>query len=237
MWRAFDAANRVGDLVYAGHCCNNLVSIALASGEPLSDVEREAVNGLDTARKLQFGIVVDMITGQLRLVRMLRGLTSEFGTFDDAGFDADGFEQRLEANPNLALPACFYWVRKLQAQVWANDHVAALVAAAKTEELLWTSRWFLEHAEYHFYAGLAHAATCNVAPASQRCPHLKSLMAHHRQLETWAWHCPENFDDRRVLLAAEIARLEGRILDAEKLYEDARTGAGQWLRPERGAWQ
>jgi predicted ATPase/GAF domain-containing protein len=217
--RAFDAANRVGDLVYAGHCCNNLVSIALASGEPLSDVERDAVNGLDTARKLQFGIVVDMIIGQLRLIRMLRGMTSEFASFNDAGFDAAAFEQHLEANPNLALPACFYWVRKLQAQVWANDHVAALAAAARAEKLLWTSRWFLEHAEYHFYAGLAHAAACNVAPESG--PHLKSLAAHHRQLEIWAQHCPENFADRRVLLAAEIARLEGRILDAESLYEDA----------------
>jgi PAS domain S-box-containing protein len=60
-----------------------------------------------------------------------------------------------------------------------------------------------------------------VVPAQGNDPHLKALAAHWRQLEIWAQHCPENFDDRRVMLAAEIARLEGRLLDAESLYEDA----------------
>ncbi len=219
--RAFDEANRVGDLIYAGHCCNNLVTISLASGDALSEVEREAANGLEFARKLQFGIVVDMITGQLRLIRLLLGLTSEFNSFNDAAFDEAEFEQRLEANPNLALPAAFYWIRKLQAHVWANDHSSALEAAAKAQKHLFTSRPFLEYAEYHFYAGLAHAASCNVAPAPESAQHREALAEHYRHLEIWARHCPENFEDRRLLLAAEIARLEGCPLDAERLYEDA----------------
>ncbi len=219
--RAFDTANRVGDLIYAGHCCNNMVTISLASGDPLSEVEREAANGVEFAGKLKFGIVVDMITGQLRLIRALRGQTSEFNSFNDAAFDEAEFEQRLEANPNLALPAAFYWIRKLQARVWANDYSSALEAVAKAQKHLFTSRPFFEYAEYHFYAGLAHAASCNVASAPESAPHREALAAHYRHLGIWARHCPENFEDRRVLLAAEIARLEGRPLDAERLYEDA----------------
>ena len=37
----------------------------------------------------------------------------------------------------------------------------------------------------------------------------------------WAENCPENFGNRAALVAAEIARLEGRELDAERLYEEA----------------
>ncbi|MER8447646.1 AAA family ATPase [Mesorhizobium sp. M1066] len=224
---AFQAANKVGDLIYAGHCWNNLVTISLASGESLSEAEREATNGLDFARKLRFGIVVDMITGQLRLIRMLRGLTNEFSSFNDAEFDQAQFEQHLEANPNLTLPAFFYWVRKLQARVWANDYSSALGAAAKAQELLWSSRWFFEHVEYHFYAGLARAAISSMAPAEERAPHIEALAAHYRQLEIWAQHCPANFGDRKALLAAEIARLEGYALDAERLYEEAIRLAGE----------
>jgi PAS domain S-box-containing protein len=33
--------------------------------------------------------------------------------------------------------------------------------------------------------------------------------------------CPENFEDRAALVGAEIARIEGRELDAERLYEQA----------------
>ncbi|WP_437821546.1 GAF domain-containing protein [Sorangium sp. So ce1078] len=44
---------------------------------------------------------------------------------------------------------------------------------------------------------------------------------HHRQLEVWAASCPENFGNRAALVGAEIARLDGRDLDAERLYESA----------------
>ena len=49
----------------------------------------------------------------------------------------------------------------------------------------------------------------------------ESLAAHHRQLQAWAEHCPENFVSRAALVGAEIARIEGRELDAERLYEKA----------------
>src|SRR5262249_15783274 len=48
-----------------------------------------------------------------------------------------------------------------------------------------------------------------------------ALVAHLRQLEVWAENCPENFENRAALVGAEIARVEGRELDAERLYEQA----------------
>ena len=48
----------------------------------------------------------------------------------------------------------------------------------------------------------------------QRQQHFEALAAHHRQLEVWAEHCPENFENRAALVGAEIARIEGRELDA-----------------------
>src|SRR5258705_228917 len=97
----------------------------------------------------------------------------------------------------------------------------ALKAAAKAQELLWTSRLFFEQAEYHFYAALAKAGYCDALSADQRAPHLEALAAHHRQLKLWAENCPENFETRAALVGAEIARIEGRELDAERLYEQA----------------
>ena len=50
---------------------------------------------------------------------------------------------------------------------------------------------------------------------------MDALTAHHRQLQVWAENCPENFENRAALVGAEIARIEGRELDAERLYEQA----------------
>ena len=70
-------------------------------------------------------------------------------------------------------------------------------------------------------ARFRRAASCDSASAGRRRQHLEALAAHHEQLEIWAENCPENFENRAALVGAEIARIEGRELDAERLYEQA----------------
>jgi PAS domain S-box-containing protein len=219
--RAFDAACKAGDLTFAAYSCNNLNTNLLASGDRLGDVDREAWSGLEFARKARFGLVIDIITTQLGLIRTLRGRTPVFGSFDHDEFDEARFERHLQGDPRLALPECWYWIRKLQARVYADDYPSAIAAATKAQQLLWTSPSFFEVAEYHFYGALARAAHHDAAPAGERPRLLEMLAAHHRQLEVWAASCPDNFENRAALVAAEIARIEGRDLDAMRLYEQA----------------
>ena len=219
--RAFDTANESGDVTFAAFSCDCLVTNYLACGDPLVEIQQEAENGLAFARKIRFGLVIDIITAQLRLIRTLRGLTPNFSSFNDGEFDESRFEQHLEGDPSLALPACWYWIRKLQARFYAGDYPSAIESALKAQRLLWTSPSFFEMAEYHFYAALAWAAHYDAAAADERPQHLEALTAHHKQLEVWAENCPENFRNRAAVVAAEIARLDGRDLDAMRLYEQA----------------
>ena len=219
--RAFEAANRIGDVMYGAFACTNLYSDQLFAGDPLPAVQAEAEHGLAFAEKVRFGHVIDFIATQLALIRMLRGLTPTFGCFDDGRFSELRIERHLSGNPSLAVPACYYWIRKLQARYLAGDHAAAMEAAAQAQRLLWTSSSFIEEAEYRFYGALAAAAWCDAAPAGERSQHLAAVAAHHRQLQVWAENCPENFADRATLVGAEIARIEDRVVDAEHLYERA----------------
>src|SRR5258708_922637 len=219
--RAFDAANNIRDLTFAAYSCNNLNTNLLATGDPLGDVQREAENGLDFARKARFGLVIDIITPRLGLIRTLRALTPEFGCFNDEQFDEDRFEHHLQGDSRLALPECWYWIRKLQARFFAEEYSFAVEASSKARRLLWTSPSFFEVAEYHFYGALARAACCDVTPTNEQREHFEALLAHHGQLALWAENCPENFANRAAMVAAEIARLEGRALDAMHLYEQA----------------
>jgi PAS domain S-box-containing protein len=79
----------------------------------------------------------------------------------------------------------------------------------------------LERAEHELYSGLTHAALCESLSSNDGRRHLEAIVAHHRQLEMWARHCPENFANRAALVGAEIARIESRDLDAMRLYERA----------------
>jgi predicted ATPase/signal transduction histidine kinase/GAF domain-containing protein len=222
---AFEAAQQVGDLAYAGISCNNVITQLLASGAPLAEVHQEARAGLDFARQARFGVVVNLITAQLGLIRTLRGLTPLFGCFNDDTFEEDQFEQQLAADPNVGSTAFIYWIRKLQARILADDYIAAVAAASKAEHLVWMSPVVFERADYHFYAALALVALCDAGSDAERAQYQDSLASHHRQLQAWAEHCPENFASRAALLGAEIARLDGHELEAEHLYEQASRSA------------
>ena len=219
--RAFEVANQTGDLIYAGYSSTHLINNMLAAGDPLVEVQREAEQGLAFAHKMQFGLVIDALAPQLALVRTLRGLTPAFGSLDDDQFDESRMERRFASNPDFATAECTYWARKLQARFVACDYGAAMEASSRVQRLLWTSLSHLVTAEYHFYGALSRAALCDPATAAERSEHLEALAAHRAQLQVWAANCPENFENRASLLGAEIARIEGRELDAERLYEQA----------------
>ena len=220
--RAFEAAIKIGDLTCAASCGNQTITNFLIAGDPLAEAEREAEHGLAFAEKAGFGTVVDAIAAQRALIRTLRGLTPTFGCFDDRriqrGADRAPFLQTIL---NWRFVECWYWIRKLQARYFAGDYASAMAASSRARRLLWTSFSQLETVEYHFYAALSQAAACDSAAAGERRRHLDAIAAHHKQLLIWAANCPDNFENRAALVAAETARLEGRELDAESLYDQA----------------
>jgi PAS domain S-box-containing protein len=219
--RSFEAANQIGDLTYAAYSCEQLITNMLAAGDSLVEAQRECEHGLAFARRVRFGLVIDLISAELGLVRTLRGLTRTFGSFDDEQFDEREIEQRFAANPDLTLAECWYAIRKLQARFIAGDYAAAVEAAATAQRRLWTAVSRFETTEYHFYGALAHAACCDVTAGEQRRQHLEAVTAHHRQLDVWAANCPQNFENRAALVGAEIARIDGRDIEAMRLYEEA----------------
>src|SRR5262249_5694118 len=158
------------------------------------------------------------------LVRMLRGRTTTFGSLDDGRFMERAFEEWATGQPHLGTLECYYWIRKLQARFFAGDYPSAIDAAEKVEA--WYTRlpsrlFMLEEQEYHFYAALSRAAWCEpmgTAPCAKQRQALGHYDLEPRAVEA---SCPQNFEDRAALLGAEIARIEGRPLEAMDLYERA----------------
>ncbi len=218
---AFEAAQEVGDIAYAAYSRADLAANLVNSGEPLAEAEQQILNGLSFARKAKFRLVADGIGFWLSLIRCLQGRTSAFGCLSDSEFDEEKFELQLESDPQRAKSAGAYWIRKLQARFFADDYRAALAAAARAATVLWAMPTDFESAEYHFCAGVARAALCDVTSPNELSRDLVVLHAHRDKLTLWAGNCPQNFSCRAALIDAEIARLEGRELEAQGLYEQS----------------
>ena len=88
--RAFEVANKNGDLTFSAYSWHALTTNLLAVGDPLSEVQGEVEHGLAFAEKTRFRVVVDLMAIQLGLIRTLRGLTPKFGPFNDTQLTSKG---------------------------------------------------------------------------------------------------------------------------------------------------
>jgi PAS domain S-box-containing protein len=220
--QAFEAANKVGDLTYAAYTVDRLGSLLLAGGEPLAELQQEAEKDLAFCKATHYGALIATCNFRLRLICTLRGLTSKFGSLDDGQFDELTFERHLAKEGSTPIVESWYWITKLQAYFFAGDYSAALDASQRARPpLSLLPPTYTETAEYHFYSALCHTASVQRENPAELRQHLEAARVHHNQIEAWAMHCPENFENRAALVSAEIARIEGRELDAERLYERA----------------
>jgi PAS domain S-box-containing protein len=216
---SFDVAYRMGDFTYAAYSLTQLVTNFLLVGDPLAEAQMEAEKGVEFAKRARVGLVVDIIRSDLQLIRTLRGLTSKFGSFNDKHFDEAAFERHLASNPAFEEAGFGYWTLKAEARFFAGDYASAVDASSKAQQQVWVT--LLEPAAFRFYSALSHAASWDSALPDKQKDHFEALTANHRQLKLWAEHCPDNFENRAALVGAEIARIEGRLVDAEGLYEKA----------------
>ena len=217
---AYAAGVESGDLGIACYSCNHAITDMFAHGDRLHDVWRETENGLDFARKAKFRDVVDIIVSQQRFILNMQGRTAHFSTFGDASFDEEAFEAELTSD-RMATMVCWYWILKLQARFLSGDYSAALAAARKAETLLWSSDGHIQLLDYTYYSALAIAAAKETVSAEMQADLREALSAHLRKLGDWSENGAATFRDKYALVAAEVARLEGRELEAERLYEEA----------------
>jgi len=219
--RGLEMAFETGDLIWALFGQHMIVNRLFAAGDPLGEMQRQAEDGVASSQRAHFTLAVDVWMPDLGLIKTLRGLTPVFGSFTSAEFDETRFEQHLEGSAFLKAVTCWYWLRKLQASIYANKYEEALAAAERAKPFTALIASMIDEAEYHFFAALARAAAASSAQPAERDEHSGALAHHLEKLQAWTKNCPENFENRAALVGAELARVEDRELDAERLYEQA----------------
>lgn len=235
LYSCFESASRKGDITYAGYCCNHIVIDLLIWGIPLDEVYAQSEKYLAYCRSVKFDAPAEAIIGMQLFIQNMRGLTDSFTSFDgtiiedNEPFDETIYESYITHYPQ-PIVICWYYITKLQARFMSGKYDEAIEAAKKAEPLLWSSLAHIQEPEYWYYYPLALAAQYDqellrVGDADQ-CKQLKEkavtiIAAHQEQLEQWAKACPDNFRNKHCLVKAELSRLEGHLLESERLYEEA----------------
>jgi predicted ATPase/signal transduction histidine kinase len=220
MRSTFRIAIETGDLTFACYGLYQSVTGVLLRNDPLDTVWRESETALDFAREARYADAADIIRSQQRFIATMQGRTATFSTFGDAQFDEATFEAQLIAD-GMTLKICFYWILKLKARFLSGDYAEALAAADKAMPLLAAAAAQIQLLDYFYYTALTVTALYEKAPNDEQNRWHDLLTVHQEQLREWAENCPPTFGDKHALVSAELARLEGRELDAQRLYEQA----------------
>jgi PAS domain S-box-containing protein len=218
MRATFRPAIETGDLTLACYAMSQLITGLLLRNDPLEDVWRESEMALAFARRADYA--ADIIGSQQHFIATMQGRTANFSTFSDAQFDEAAFEAALTGN-RMPLMTCLYWILKLKARFLSGDYAEALAAADKVRPLLSAAPAQIQLLDYFYYAALTVSALYEDASADEQQKWRQFLTAHREQLREWAENYPPTFADKHALVAAEIARLEGRDADAMRFYEQA----------------
>jgi PAS domain S-box-containing protein len=209
----FRTAIETGDLTSACYGMFQSVTVLLLRNDPLDAVWRTSQMALDFAQEAKYGDAADILRSQQRFIATMQGRT-------DAQFDEVAFEAQLTAD-RMPLMVSFYWILKLKARFLSGRYADALAAADKAKPLLWASAAQIQLLDYYYYTALTVAALYEEASEDEQTGARELLTAHREQLREWAENYPPTFADKHALVLAEIARLEGRDLDAMQLYEQA----------------
>ena len=178
--RALEIALQTGDQPYAAYAQSKLCREPSHSADPLAEVQREAESALEFAKQTRFGGMVDIVTGQLGFIRNLRGLTLEFGSLGDDGFDEGRFELHLEeVRPSAPAGIGFVSCRRAFMQATTRKQSPQL---RRHDSFSRQRSVCFEEADYHFYAALARAAAADSATPDERREDSAALAEHHRRL-------------------------------------------------------
>ena len=219
--RAVTTGVASGDLQFASYAITTSVATELATGAELARVQSSVEGTLAFLRRGGVPGVDDIPLTCRQALRALQGHTRWPPRFDDDDFN----EQTYLANPTrTGMNRYLYATLRLMVAYLLGDTDEALRMSDAALPHASSVGGFYSVAEHNLFTSLALAARASAGPESH-AGDLERIAENQRRLGAWARDCPENFRHKHQLVAAEVARVEGRMLEAMALYDGAIDGA------------
>ncbi|HVH46835.1 MAG TPA: ATP-binding sensor histidine kinase [Labilithrix sp.] len=218
--KAFLACVDAGDVVYANYTAFEIVWQAVERGDAIDDVRKFSERYAAFARDSRNEPIYRTIRAEQQFLACLKGETRGPASFDDASFEeATCLAKMRDATFGCGLVTIH--VMKLVAAYVAGDDDLALRQAAEARRTLLYARGLPTEVTFYYFDALLLARIHSQKNEEEQREILTTIRSHADRLAFWASICPENFLTKHALVTAEIARITGDKLEAERCYEEA----------------
>jgi len=217
-----------GNLQYAAYAFGHNMYCRFWQGTHLEQLLVEIAGYLVFSRRRANRWAIDLLEGGQLAIFALSGKTGGTLDFSIPGLDEPHYLARCRENRNTQV-LCIYDVLKGEALHLLGHPQEARAALRRAGESIHqvATQGLLPSARYVFVSGLCAARLAlGMKEGEERRALEAELDAAVRRTRVWMESCPDNFRHQHLLLSAELARLQGKDVEAIDLYDAAIEAAG-----------
>ena len=217
---AYEIGLRSGNLQYAAYAFGHNMYSRFYQGIPLGGLKLESEHSLEFSQTRQNQWAIDLLQGGLKIFNILSDESEALE--ENINWSDNQFLQRIDDHHNIQVK-CIYNVLKTFTLLLSGKNNAALQLSDETEPLIYTvgTQGLLPWPEHVFARMLILTALYSKAEDEQQTKWRAELGIMLNRLRIWADNCPENFEHKYLLVAAELARIDGQLVEAIPLYDKA----------------
>ncbi|MGZ3773085.1 MAG: sensor histidine kinase [Pseudobdellovibrionaceae bacterium] len=193
---------------------------AFEAGESLSQVERLVEEALDFVLLRKNDLLGDGAIIFQRVVWALQGRTFQAISFANSQDEENLLAQRLRKHPHPAVKIWFE-VAKLSVAVFYKDTLSAIYYANLAAPLLSLAPGQQAEVNFVFFAAIAKTDAWIDCSENERMQYRADLSSYIQRLKLWSDVNPQNYSHRYELVSAELARIEGNELEAQRRFQFA----------------
>jgi predicted ATPase/class 3 adenylate cyclase/GAF domain-containing protein/tRNA A-37 threonylcarbamoyl transferase component Bud32 len=209
-----------GEFQFAGYILMHQFMNEFFAGKNIENLLKKITSKLTFVTKTKNNLAINSLRGYHLSLSNLCSITNEKFDFHNTDITEDQYLKIFQFQPDPH-SLCLYYILKCQIFYLYEQPNEALQYALEAEKLLPFILGIVTEAEHNFYYSLSLVALYPEASESDKQYYWEHIIANQKQMKIWANNCPENFLHKYLLVAAEIARVSGKDLEAIDLYDRA----------------
>lgn len=216
---AYEIGLNSGNLQYAAYAFGHNMYCRFFQGTNLTTLGGEIKKSLIFSRSRRNQWAVDLLESGTRVVDSLTCL----GESTNGDIESEiSFCNQVESHQNHQV-LCIYDVMRSFCSLILEDYQAALSFSDKAESTISMvgTQGLLPWPEHVCIRFLIRTSLFQTFDSETKSKWRSELLATLELLTKWSLQSPENFEHKRLLAMAELARLEKRIWDAATFYDCA----------------
>ncbi len=219
--QGIEAALASGNFLFLGYILIYKLLNPFYQGKNLEQLLEDLPDKLLFTRKNNHWVAYYSIVALKIILLNLTGRTSEKLNFDNEEIrEAKYLEQCYSRQNYYAL--CHYLILKSKILYLYGKPTEAIHSSEEAEKIIAVLTGKFQVAEHNFYNSLSLIALYREASEELQKQYWDKLEANQKQMKIWAENCPENFEHKYLLVAAQMAHLSGEGLEAiMDLYDRA----------------